>query len=220
MENIEKTLKFLQNTYNNSVYFKKNPNAKEYRYQHTLRVSKIAMDLSEKENLDKDVVVIGALLHDISYAIEFESKEDWENHGRNSAKISEDFLNELNLTENQKEEILLGIASHVDGNPGMDRGELTINALTISDSDNLDRFDIYRTFENLSYHEFYDRAVKEQINYLKERLESKGNLLNIENEFATVTAKAMWRKRIEKQMQAYEDLLTQLEGGYYFLLDN
>lgn len=71
MENIKRALKFLQDTYNNSDHFKQNPNAKEYRYQHTLRVSNIALYLSEKEKLDKEVVVIGALLHDISYANKF-----------------------------------------------------------------------------------------------------------------------------------------------------
>lgn len=217
MENIEKALNFLQNTYNSSTYFKQNPSAKEYRYQHTLRVSKIALYLSEKENLDKDVVVIGALLHDISYANEFKNKEDWINHGRNSAKMSEDFLNELDLAEDQKEEILLGIASHVDGNPGMDRGKLTINALTISDSDNLDRFDIYRTFESLSYHEFYDKTVKEQISYLKERLKGMIVLQESEEEFATKTAKNMWMDRLLKQKDIYQDLSRQLEEGSNFL---
>lgn len=217
MENIEKALNFLQNTYNSSTYFKQNPSAKEYRYQHTLRVSKIALYLSEKENLDNDVVIIGALLHDISYANEFKSKEDWINHGRNSAKMSEDFLNELDLAEGQKEEILFGIASHVDGNPGMDRGELTINALTISDSDNLDRFDIYRTFESLSYHEFYDKTVKEQISYLKERLKGVKVLQESEEEFATKTAKNMWMDRLLKQKDIYQDLSRQLEEGSNFL---
>jgi uncharacterized protein len=216
MNNIERALEFLQETYNASEYFKRNPSDKEYRYQHTLRVASIAKELAEKETtLDKEVVVIGALLHDISYAIEFKSKEDWKNHGRNSAKMSKDFLNELELTESQKKEILLGIASHVDGEAGMD-GELTTNALTISDSDNLDRFDIYRTFETLPFNDFYQKTVKEQIDYLHERLESKERLLKFEEEFVTQTAKTMWIDRVEKQMQIYEELLRQLESGFHF----
>lgn len=219
MTNIKKAMEFLQTTYDSSEYFKKSPKDKEYRYQHTLRVSNIAYKLAEQEEtLDKEVVVIGALLHDISYSVEFGSKEDWKNHGRNAAKMSKDFLDELDLTDVQRKEILLGIASHVDGESGM-IGEMTVNALTISDSDNLDRFDIYRTFETLSYINFYDKTVKEQIDYLNERLESKEKLMRVEEEFATKTAKKMWKERIEKQMQIYRDLLLQLESGYYFLKD-
>lgn len=131
--------------------------------------------------------------------------------------MSEEFLNQLNLNNNQKREILLGIASHVDGNPGMDRGELTISALTISDNDNLDRSDIYRTFESLSYHEFYNKTIKEQITYLKERLEGMKVLQKSEEKFATKTAESMWRERLEKQKEIYQDLSRQLEEGSDFL---
>lgn len=216
MQNIKKAHDFLQKFYDDSEYFKKNPRDKEYRYQHTLRVSKIADDLAAKEDLDREVVVIGALLHDISYANEFKKQEDWKNHGRNSAKIVQPFLDTLDLNTQQKEEILLGIACHVDGEAGME-GELTVNALTISDSDNLDRFDVFRSFENLSYAKFFDKKIKEQIDYLNDRLSSKEKLLGVEKEFVTETAKKMWRERIVKQMQLYEDLLKQLESGYFFI---
>lgn len=216
MKNIEKAVKFLQNTYNSSDYFKQNPNAKEYRYQHTLRVSKIAMDLSEKEDLDKDIAVIGALLHDISYTIEFENKEDWENHGRNSAKMIQPFLMQLDLTKKQRVEILLGVANHVDGNSNFE-GDLTSNSLTIIDSDNLDRFDTFRTFESLSYDRFYDKKIEDQLKYLKHRVDRITTLMKAEKEFATKTAKSMWRERLLKQKEVYEDLSRQLKEGANFL---
>lgn len=214
-ENINKALKFLQQTYDNSAYFEDHPNEKEYRYQHTLRVSHIAETLAEKENLDKDIVVIGALLHDISYAKGFKTEQEHKNHGRTSAKMVSSFLGELDLTSQQIDEILLGIACHVDGDPMRD-GSLTTNALTISDSDNLDRFDIYRVIENMNYNGFFEKSVKEKIDFLEEKIARKALLLEVEEEFVTKTSKQMWRDRISKHQEIYADLLTQLKSGFLF----
>ncbi|WP_208559026.1 HD domain-containing protein [Marinilactibacillus kalidii] len=216
MQNIEAALKLLRNTYNESKHFEKNPSEKEYRYQHSFRVASIADKISTKENLDNEVTVIGALLHDISYANAFQSEQDWKNHGRNAAAMVASFLEELPLLERQKEEIFIGIASHVDGIAGRE-GELTVNARTISDSDHLDRIDTYRTFETLSYHKFYDKPTREKIVYLEERLSNQTLLIeDAMNEFATKTAKEMWKQRLEEQARVYSQLLEQLRTGSFF----
>lgn len=217
MDNINKTLHFLQNTFGSSSYLASNIKEKEYRYNHILRVANIAYEIAEKENLDKEILVIGALLHDISYCNEFKTREDHINHGRNSAKMSIEFLETLNLTIYQRKQILLGIAIHVDDKAEEFETERSIEAKSISDSDNIDRFDIYRIFESLNYDKFLDMSLNEQIEYIDKKLLSYGRFLEYKEELSTSTAKELWQEKIDNYKEIYTNLQRQLVTSKKFI---
>ena len=98
-QNIYKTIEFLKDEFDKSAYLSKNQRLKEYRLGHSIRVANIGKEIAIKEGLDEEALIIGGLLHDISYINEFRSEEDWENHGRCSAKIAKRFLVTLELSE-------------------------------------------------------------------------------------------------------------------------
>lgn len=83
----------------------------KYRYEHTLRVTNIGIELSQKEGADEEIVALGCLLHDVG---KFDCKNE-KDHGRVSAKIAEKFLKEQNLGDNEIKDICYAIAVHVDG---------------------------------------------------------------------------------------------------------
>ena len=114
MSNINRTIEFLEQTFNESPYFLKQPKQLQYRLNHTYRVANIGKEIAIKEGLNEEAIIVGCLLHDISYAEEMKSDIDWKNHGRRSAQIARDFINSLDFEDNIKEQILYGIAIHVD----------------------------------------------------------------------------------------------------------
>lgn len=213
VENINKALKFLQTKYEESAYFNQNPHDKAYRYNHTLRVTKQARMIARAEGLDEQVMIIGALLHDISYSLGFSSWEEHRNHGRLSADISKSFLQDLNLTDYQREQILLGVAIHVDDEAGIYEAERSIAARSISDADNLDRFDAYRIYENLQFMKFSEMSLQDQLQFLKEKIEAYPKLVEITHEFVTITAQNEWQEKIAFQNQFYKQLSKQMEDG-------
>ena len=213
-ENNKKALKFLKNTFDKSEYLNENLLEKDYRYQHTLRVADIAIMISKEENLDKDILVIAALFHDISYACKFNEKEDWLNHGRKSSAMVQNFLDTLDLNLHQKKSILEGIAMHVDD----DAKEYTYNgskeALSIGECDNIDRFASFRNIETLNNSNFFKENTNEKIKYLKKRIEHLNKLKLIE--LSTKTGKEMWIKNLDYQINFTNDILSQLKIGDEF----
>lgn len=207
-QNIRKTFDFLKEQFDKSTYMTENPNSKKYRLEHTMRVANIGKEIAKKEGLNEETLIIGCLLHDISYIHEFKSEEDWLNHGRDSAKIARPFLETLQLSKEQIDEICYGIAIHVDDRSDFP-GERTALALSIGDSDNIDRFDVFRIYENLQFNSFSELAYEEQIEYVLKTLEKLNKYRNME--LATKTATDMWVDRITYQIQFFERLKSQLE---------
>lgn len=213
--NIERTIKFLEEQFNNSEYMSKNPKSKKYRFEHSIRVANIGKEIARKEGLDEESLIIACLLHDISYRGEFNSEDDWLNHGRNSAKIARPFLETLELEDEQIDEICYGIAIHVDDESDFP-GEKTPFAQSIGDSDNIDRFDAFRIYENLEYRSFSSLPYEEQIDDVIRVLERLNKYKNMK--FATKAATDMWLDRIIFQIDFYERLKSQLETSNYMML--
>ncbi len=212
MNNIEKTIKFLQDEFDHSPYMKTNPNSKEYRLNHTYRVAAIGKEIATKENLNVDAVVIGCLLHDISYKDNLNTKEKRMNHGRSSASISRPFVETLNLSDSLKEQLLYGIAIHVDDKSDFEC-ERTVLAETISDCDNIDRFDRYRLYENLKYSKLDEMTLDEQLNFVVSRIDKLKKLKDFK--FNTKSGDKMWKEKIDFQILYYKSLLTQLKKSNY-----
>lgn len=212
--NIKKSLEFLKKNFDESKHLNENPINKDYRYQHILRVANIASIIANEENLDEEVTIIGALLHDIAYIEEFGSKENWLNHGRRSAELSEDFLRTLTLTDEKVKSILEGIAMHVDDDAKQYYFNGSKSAQTIGESDNIDRFDAYRNIESYYYDDFPIKTTLEKTEYLKNKIKKLKELRN--TKISTKTAEKMWKENLDYQIGVGEKLLNQLQIGYDF----
>ena len=212
--NIRKTIEFLREQFDKSEYMLKNLAFKKYRVEHSIRIANIGKEIAIKEGLDGEALIIGCLLHDISYINEFASDEDHRNHGRNSAKIARPFLETLELSYEQVSEICYGIAIHVDNESGF-LGKRTILAESIGDCDNIDRFDAFRIYDNLEYKSFSKLPYEDQVELVLGTLEKLNRYK--EMNFATTTATEMWREKINFQIEFYKRLKSQLESSKFIL---
>jgi len=207
-EKIRKTEEFLKVKLNESPFFAENPEAGEYRLQHSYRVANIGKEIAEKEGFDVTETVIACLLHDISYCMEFQGEEDWLNHGRNAAKIARPFLQELGLKEECINDICYGIAIHVDDKADFD-GVRTPFAETIGDADNIDRFDAYRIYETLQKNQFSELSYEEKKEKVTSTLEKLHKYFDMK--LGTQTAQEIWKQRLEYYISFYEKLQNQLK---------
>lgn len=206
-EFIEKSEEYLKNAFDSSQYLMAHPSDREYRLQHSYRVANIGKIIAKKEGFDIIEMVIGCLLHDISYSEEFKNKNDWLNHGRNSAKIVRPFLLSLGLNKNCVDDICYGIAIHVDDKADFE-GNPTAFATTIGDSDNIDRFDVYRIYETLEYNKFSQMTFDEKNKKVNETLKRLKEYIKMQ--LGTKTATEMWKERIQFYISFYEKLKEQL----------
>lgn len=210
--NIEKTIQFVQDLFEQSEYLKAHPKQKEYRLNHTYRVARIGKKIGEHENVDQEALIIGCLLHDISYVHEFKTKEESKGHGRKSAEMAREFVYSLNMEDHLKEEILFGVAIHVDDKSDFE-GNRTILAESISECDNIDRFDKYRLYESLLYSNLDEMSLEEQLTFTESRVESLIRLKNYV--FQTATSNDMWQANLDYQIDYFKQLLEQLKTSNY-----
>ena len=208
MNNIEKTIQYLQKLFEDSPYLKDKEDQKRYRLEHTYRVASIAKDVALKEGLHVEGAVIGALLHDVSYIEEMKTNEERRNHGRRSAEIVRDFVKCLDLDDQVKEELLYGIAIHVDDEAGYD-GERTLLSELIGEADNIDRFDYYRLYEGLLYSDLDRMDVNKQMDFVQKRIEGLNGAKKYI--FTTNTANDLWQERLDRQLAFYQGLVRQLK---------
>lgn len=207
---IERTMEFLKEQFEQSAYFSERPQERKYRLEHSLRVANIGRQIAREEGFDEEMLVIGCLLHDLSYVGEFHGEDGWLNHGRDAAKMARPFLQTLGLKPEQVEEICYGIAIHVDNEADFP-GERTPLALSIGDADNIDRFDVYRIHEHLSNLSFLTLPYAEQLRSVTEHLSKLEKYRALE--FATKTATELWRDKIDFQIQFFTRLASQLEAS-------
>jgi len=213
-ERICKTERFLREKLGESPYFVKYPAKGEYRLEHSFRVARIMGEIAKKEGMDEEAAVIAGLLHDVSYCREFDGNDDWENHGRDAARIARPFLESLELDEDVIQDILYGIAIHVDDEADFE-GERTPFALTVGDADNIDRFDVYRLYETLEYVGYSKLSAEEKRAHAEKIVKKMDGFL--EMEFATATAGELWRQRIGYYRDFYLRLLAQLDAGIGYM---
>jgi uncharacterized protein len=209
-ENIVSTLEFLKTQLPKSRHYIDYPAEMEYRIRHSIRVANIGAEIAKNENMNVEAMTIACLLHDISYMNEFNSEADWKNHGRTSASISRKYLEDINIDENLKEEICYGIAIHVDDESDFE-GVRTPFAETIGDSDNIDRFDVYRIYENLQNSNFNGLTHEEQLNFVVEKIDRIRELEK--TKLGSVTATNMWLERLSYQLDFFNKLKKQLKNG-------
>ena len=206
-EMIAKTETFLKQKFDSAIYLNQHPDAKAYRLEHSYRVANIAREIAQAEGFDETELVIACLLHDVSYCEEF-GETGWAEHGRRSAQIARPFLAELGLAEARIHDICYGIAIHVDDQADFS-GERTPFALSVGDADNIDRFDVYRIHETLSFDGFLGMEFAQKLEYCKKRLVRLHEIMDLP--MGTKTAEALWRSRLSSYLSFYEKLVRQLE---------
>ncbi len=207
---VGQTEAFLKKTFADSAYLKEHPADRAYRLEHSYRVANIGRQIAEKEGFDPTEMVIACLLHDVAYCQEFRSREEGLEHGRISARIARPFLTQLGLPEDRIQDICYGIAIHVDDAADFE-GERTAFAETISDADNIDRFDAYRIYEALCWKNFRELTLEEKAEHVRSTLERLHALR--EMKLGTRTAMEIWRQRIDYYSSFYEKLMAQLSSS-------
>lgn len=149
-ERMNEALAFLRQQFDAGVYFSAHPEEKRYRMEHSIRVMHLGLTIAEAECFDAEALAVGCILHDVGYCLTFASDEDAKNHGRSGARIARPLVESFGFSKALTEEILYGIAIHVDDKADFPE-EDTAFARSIADCDNIDRFDAYRVFETLQY---------------------------------------------------------------------
>ena len=207
----ELTAKFLKDELSKMIeLFPEEKRAIEYRYEHSLRVASIALDIAKKEGLDEDRCYIGALLHDLGYSVPYDNPKEYVNHGRIGAKIARPFLESLGYSEEEVNEICYGIAIHVDDKAAFE-GKRTALAVTIGDADNIDRFDAFRIYDKLTWVDYKNLSLEKQKEHVDTVLSSLNKYLDYE--CATRTATLMWKEKISFQLEFYNRLKKQIENS-------
>ena len=207
----ELTAKFLKDELSKMIeLFPEEKRAIEYRYEHSLRVASIALDIAKKEGLDEDRCYIGALLHDLGYSVPYDNPKEYVNHGRIGAKLARPFLESLGYSEEEVNEICYGIAIHVDDKADFE-GKRTALAVTIGDADNIDRYDAFRIYDRLTWVDYKNLSLEKQKEHVDTVLSSLNKFLDYE--CATRTATLMWKEKISFQLEFYNRLKKQIENS-------
>ena len=207
----ELTAKFLKDQLSKMIeLFPEEKRAIEYRYEHSLRVASIALDIAKKEGLDEDRCYIGALLHDLGYSVPYDNPKEYVNHGRIGAKLARPFLESLGYSEEEVNEICYGIAIHVDDKADFE-GKRTALAVTIGDADNIDRYDAFRIYDRLTWVDYKNLSLEKQREHVDTVLSSLNKYLDYE--CATRTATLMWKEKISFQLEFYNRLKKQIENS-------
>ena len=181
--------------------------ARSYRFRHTLRVAELGRRIARAEGLSEDALVVGCLLHDLAYSEVMPDEAAWRGHGRRSAALARPFVETLALPDADREALLFGIAIHVDDVSGFP-GERSPLACSIGDCDNLDRFDVYRVYEQLERVGFSTLDADAQRAFVAKAL---AHLRHCENApVSTATARALWQDRLAFQNEFYRRLSAQL----------
>ena len=191
-ERIRKTMIYLRKSLAESPRLRRIPGQMDYRYTHSLRVAAIGAQIARADGLDEEALVLGCLLHDISYRREFLTEEEWQGHGRESAVLARTWLQSLGLLERQIEELCYGIAIHVDGEADFP-GENTVLASLI---------------ETLESVHFGSMKATEQLAWLQEQLPRMREYTDLT--MTTPEATRLWQERARMHLQFHERLLEQL----------
>lgn len=201
---IKKTQEFVKKTIFSKAV---NEEEKRYRYEHTLRVATIGKYIAEQENLCVEAVVLGCLLHDIG---KFDAKHD-SDHGRVSARMARPFLESILDDTDLIQQIIIGIAIHVDGK-GNGPFEASLEAETISDSDNIDRYDAYHVIDNLTNDQLLMMSNEDACLYLHQMIDRLSHLKTIH--LATPCSTDLFHHNVIAQLEYYEKLYAQYEKTY------
>ncbi len=178
-----------------------------YRYTHTLRVAEIGRQIARAEGLDEEMLVLGCLLHDIGY-VACKAKRDYADHGLKSAEIAAEFLAQQGYDVARAESICYGIRIHTQEEELRSRPATAMEE-SISDADNIDRFDAFRFAKALRW-DGLDKLSAGKIRELATiRINRMAQLRTLS--FATDTARKLWEDKLTLWTTFYSRLEKQME---------
>ena len=178
-----------------------------YRYTHTLRVADIGRQIARAEGLDEEMLVLGCLLHDIGY-VACKSKLDYADHGLKSAEIAAEFLTQQGYDPEKAESICYGIRVHTQEDS--DRSRLaTVLEDSVSDADNIDRFDAWRFSRNLHWDGLDKLTVPQMKQLAMTRCQRMAQFRNLR--FATETGRKLWKDKLDLWTGFYSRLERQMD---------
>ena len=173
-----------------------------YRWEHTQRVANYGKVIAEAEGADVEVVVAACLLHDIAH---FECEDDYKSHGRVGAEIARPFLQTLDYTLDQVDNICYSVSTHVDGKSDFDHPQ-TLEASCVTDADNLDRFGAYRILRwcqpEMNHFPLLIEKTTNRIETLKE-YRSRSMLLE------TPTGDRLFKFQLDRQIYFFNELINE-----------
>lgn len=178
-----------------------------YRYTHSLRVAGICRQIAQAEGLDEEMLVLGGLLHDIGY-VACKTKADFTDHGLKSAEIAADFLREQGYDPQKAESICYGIRVHTQEDADRIR-PATVQEDTISDADNIDRFDAWRFSRSLYWDGLEKTTVKQMRQISITRCQRMTELRTLR--FGTDSARKLWNDKLDLWLDFYSRLGNQME---------
>ena len=177
-----------------------------YRYTHALRVAEIGRQIAREEGLDEEMLVLGCLLHDIGY-VACKTKLDYADHGLKSAEIAAEFLKQQNYDPAKAESICYGIRIHTQEDHDRLR-PATVLEDSVSDADNIDRFDAWRFSRNLHWDGLEKLSVPQMKHLAMTRCQRMAQLRNLR--FATETGRRLWNEKLDLWMEFYSRLEQQM----------
>lgn len=195
-------------------YFSKD--ASGHNIDHLERTLKCALYLQSKEGGDIVVIAVSAFIHDIHRILGAEQNKFVS--PKESLPVVEEFLDEIDLTQQQREHILYAIEHHEEysfGEGGVNVQD--IESKILQDADNLDAIGavgIVRTFKYGMAHNVvdYDPSVPLYQNEYNESKEDASTIHHINNKLLrlgkhmnTKTAKKLAKEKI-KLMKDFMDM--------------
>lgn len=225
-ERVKQTLEFLNETFNISEFWKIKPTSRAYRFDHTIRVAKYAKIIAEAENLDSEALQIAALLHDISYGLDFDIKksnyytepcpeldgfshEDLiMHHGYISALHSLHFVESLGFDEDTKNQILYAVGTHIKyPENGKLIGQETLFSKTLCNCDEIDHLSTFRFYEELEKFKFTDKSQEErQQFYWSAKGYTQYQMEHLYFDMRTETAKKLFKENCDMRLLILENL--------------
>lgn len=179
----------------------------QYRYEHTMRTAAIGQFIAREENMNEEALILGCLLHDIGY-VDCITHEDYDTHGRISAKIAREYLESIQYDPTLIDTIVFGIYAHTEEQP---ERKTTAFELSIADSDNIDRFDAYRLYEFLKFSDLEKKSSEEILAMAKKRQHRLTELRDYPN--GSPTADRLWKEKIDFQLDYYNRLIVQMSSS-------
>lgn len=178
----------------------------DYRYEHSLRVANIGKRISKIEGANELVVVLGSLLHDVG---KFDTNDNSE-HGRVSAKVARTFLETINLTKTEIDDICNIIGAHADIKYEYDDKDIK-EAKILRDADYIDRFGSSKTRLKISW------EIKQKALTIEERVVETKNSIKIlqklcnGNFLETKVGNQWFREKLKVQIDFHESYLYELQ---------
>lgn len=186
-----------------------------YRYEHSIRVANIGIEIAKAEKADVIVVAISGILHDYG---KFDTEKNVD-HGRVSSKLVRPFLETLDIDMSQVDMICQSIASHCDG-LGENLQEVnSLEARILRDADRIDRFGFNKVFlRRFLDHQKALTDADNQMELTRRRIHILESLIS-EDRMSTELGKSMLERRVDFQVQFYKRYLRELELSKLIDLD-